>query len=102
MEPQVVKLGKEVLAGPTTVTPLRSDQNDVMSVSVKTLREAYPSPTALRSQKVTDLVSARVNRIRIDSTDRVFDLARAGDRWQLLRPSNEVADSASVQTCWRS
>ena len=96
--PQVVKLGKEVPGRADHRYALRSDQNDVMSVSVKTLREAYPGPTALRSQKVTDLVSARVNRIRIDSTDRVFDLARAGDRWQLLRPSNEVADSASVQT----
>jgi hypothetical protein len=96
--PQIVRIGKEVAGKPDQRYAVRDDQDDVVKVDVKTLREAYTGPKSLRSQKVTDFTPGRASRVRIDMPGRVFDLARAGDRWQRLRPLNEPADSATVQS----
>jgi hypothetical protein len=99
-KPQVLKLGKPVpdKDKPNQVYAVRGDQDDVVRLDVKTLREAYQGPNSLRSQKVADFTPARVYRVVVEADGQVFDLARSAEGWELLRPSREAADNASVQS----
>lgn len=97
-DPQIVRLGKVVPGKDNQVYAVRGDQNDVVRVEYKRLREAIAGPNDLRSAQVLDFTPQRVDRIRIDAHDKVFDLARTGVGWELLSPVRESADRAAVQT----
>lgn len=95
--PQVLKIGKPVPDHPDRRYAVRGDQDDVVVVDVKLLREAYPGPNALRSQSVVDLTRARVTGVRVEALDTVFDLVRSGDGWALRKPVSEKADNPAVE-----
>jgi Domain of unknown function (DUF4340) len=94
--PQSIRLGAEVPGKAGQVYAVRGDQNDVVRVDAKRLREAIPGVDGLRSQKVLDIVPSRVNRLKIDARGQSFDLARTSKGWQLLAPVQERADSKAV------
>ena len=95
--PQTVKLGKPVPDKPNQVYAMRGDQNDVVRLDVKRLREAIPGANGLRSPTVLDLSPQRVNRVRVDAQGKAFDLARSSDGWEILSPVREPADVRLVQ-----
>lgn len=96
--PQSLRLGNPVPGKENQVYAVRGDQDDVVRVEVKLLREAIPGVNGLRSAKVLDVIPQRVNRLRIDARGKPFDLARTPRGWELLSPVREPADTASVQT----
>jgi hypothetical protein len=95
--PQILELGKAVPDKPNQVYARRGDQDDVVRVEVKTLREAYKEPTSLRSQQIVDINPGRVFRVRIETLGQVFDLSRTAEGWELLSPVREAADAVSVK-----
>lgn len=97
-KPQVLLIGHPVPDRPTEVYALRGDQDDVLRIDVKTLREAIPNVNSLRSKRVVSFVPARVERLRIDSAGKVFEIGRGANAWRLLLPAEGQADSASVQS----
>lgn len=94
---QSVSFGNAVPEKPDQLYAMRGDQNEVIRVDVKRLREAIPGPNGLRSQKVLDFTPAKVSRIRVDALGTHFDLARTLNGWELISPAPGPADSASVQ-----
>ena len=95
---QTLFLGKAVADKPDQVYARRGDQDDVVRLDVKRLREALPSINELRSQTVLDLVPQRVARLRIEGLGKVFDLSRAAKGWRLLGEKKNAADTTSIQT----
>jgi len=96
--PQTLLLGKDVPGKGGQVFATRSGSGNVVRLDAKTLREAMPGPNGLRSQKVLDFASERINRLRVDTPGHVFDLERTAAGWVLLGSINGPADSAPVQT----
>jgi hypothetical protein len=80
----------------------RADQDDVIVVEIKDrdARDLGIDPNALRSQKVTDFLPSRVNRIRIDDqvSGNTIELVKTSTAWELVKPSREKADAPSVQS----
>ena len=94
----VVSFGNPVPGHPSQVYAMNADQNDVVKVDLKLLRQAGLNTTSLRSQKVLDFLPARVNRLRIEALGKLFDLSRTNDGWLINSPAKEKADNASVQS----
>ncbi len=98
-KPQTLLLGKGVPDKAENVYAMRGDQNDVIQVDVKRLREAIPGANGLRSQTVLDLKPDRIDRLRITTRDKnLFDLALTPTGWKRLGPTVESADRSKVQT----
>jgi len=97
-KPQTVYLGKAVPGKENQVYAVRADQDDVVRVDVKTLREAVPGPNGLRSPRVFDFTPQRVTRLRVERRDEVIDLARTAAGWEMLAPVNAPADAAAVES----
>ncbi len=98
-EPQTVKIGKPIAPDkPNEVYAMRGDQNEVVRLDVKRLREAIPGVNGLRSQTVLDFTPARVDRLRINSAGTLYDLLLTRSGWRLLSPVKEAADNAGVNT----
>lgn len=95
---QVVALGNAVPGKKDQVYALRGDQDDVVRVDVKRLREGLPGLNGLRSPSVLDFTPQRVDRLRIDARGKVFDLARRPQGWAILGPVADPADVRSVQS----
>jgi hypothetical protein len=94
---QVLHIGSPVPRKPNEAYARRADQDDVVRLDVKLLKEAIGGRNALRSQKVLDFTPNRVDRIRVEVRGTLFDLAKTGAKWEMLSPSNDAVDNASVQ-----
>ena len=94
---QTLSFGNPLPDKPDQLYAIRGDQDEVVRVDVKRLREAIPGPNGLRSQKVLDFTPTKVSRVRLDALGILFDLARTSNGWELLSPAPGAADSASVQ-----
>lgn len=98
-DPQTVKIGKPIAPEkPDEVFAMRGDQNDVVRLDIKRLREAIPGVNGLRSQTVLDFNPARVDRLKIDTAGTLYDLVLTRSGWRLLSPVKEGADTTAVQT----
>jgi hypothetical protein len=95
---QSLSFGATVPGTANEVYALRGDQDDVVKLDVKRLREAIPSANALRSQKVLDFHPGRVRRIEIEHAGKRFDISLASGRWALTAPVEQTADTAALQT----
>ena len=98
VKPQTLLFGKPVPDHPGQVYAKRGDQDDVIRVDTKILRESLPSSTSLRSHSAVDLLTGRVVRIRIEALDQLFDLARVGNSWRFLEPMTGQADPLLVES----
>ena len=96
--PQSLLLGKAVPGKDEQVYAIRGDQDDVVRLDVKRLREALPIVNELRSQKVLDLIPQRITRLRIEGHGKVFDLIRAAKGWHWRGEEKRAADSTTIQT----
>lgn len=96
-QPQTVKVGAAVPGKPDVRYAIRSDQDDVVLLDVKRLRESYPGPVALRSKKVADFQPRLASRLKVETPGRTFDLVRDGEGWRLEGAPAREADRASVQ-----
>ena len=96
--PQSLLFGKPVPDHPGQVYAKRGDQDDVIRVDTKILRESLATPTSLRSKKAVDFLIGRVVRLQIEAQDRVFDVVRTNAGWQLLAPVKASADLATIQS----
>lgn len=94
--PQTLTLGGPVPGKENQVYAMRADQDDVVRLDVKRLREALPGVNGLRSQTVLDMAPQRVSRLQIDARGTRFDLARTTKGWRLLSPVAEKADAPAV------
>jgi hypothetical protein len=97
-KPQVLYLGKPVPEKPDQIYAMRGDQDDVVRLDVKRLRESMPGVNGLRSQTVLDFTPQRIYSIRIDGLGKVCELILEPGGWQLVSPVKEHADSAAVQS----
>ena len=95
---QSVSFGNRVPEQPDQVYAMRGDQDEVIRVDVKRLREAITGANALRSQKVLDFTPTKVSRVRLDAQGTLFELARTLNGWNLLSPSLGPADSAAIES----
>ncbi len=96
-KPQTLRLGKGVPGKPDEVYAMRGDQDEVVRLDVKRLREAVPGPNGLRSQTALDLNPSRIDRVRIDTRDAHYDLLKTPTGWTLAGPAPEPADGARVR-----
>ncbi len=89
-EPQTLQIGKAVAADkPDEVYAMRGDQNDVVRVDSKRLREAIPGVNIrwLRSQTVLDFDPPRLDHLKIDtSAARIYDLCANAFRLVSRKP----------------
>lgn len=95
---QSLSLGSAVPGAENQVYAIRGDQDDVVKLDVKRLREAIPSANGLRSQKVLDFNPGRVRRIEIEHAGKTFDLSLTSGRWALTTPVEQTAETAAVRT----
>ena len=95
---QSLLFGKPVPDHPGQVYAKRGDQDDVIRVDTKILRESLATPTSLRSLKVVDLLVGRVVRLKIELKGKDVDVVRTDAGWQLLAPTRASADLTTVQS----
>jgi hypothetical protein len=96
-EPMVLCIGKPVADDPERVFVRQGDQDDVVIVSAKALREIPTDAVSLRSQQVADVDTEAVTRIEIQSNVEKFVLEKGPNAWELSAPRSEKADIGSVR-----
>lgn len=96
-QPRTLVIGTPAPGQPDVRHAKRADQDDVVKIDVKRLREAYPGPVAMRSKKVVDLQPRLIERVRVEARGQVFDLSLSRGEWTLTSPWRGPADRASVQ-----
>ena len=96
--PLVLHVGKTAADHPDRVYVRRGDQDDVVLVSDRFLREIPQDSVTLRAQDVTEIVPAAVSQIEIRTLGSIFTLVRQRNGWALRSPRDEPADSALVQS----
>jgi hypothetical protein len=100
-ETQVVQIGKPAKDQPDLAYAKQQDQDDVVLVSVKELRDLGKGKNALRSKRVANLNPARAGFIELHAFDRDFRLARSSAGWTLLGPKPEKTDKTYVENLLR-
>ncbi|QEH32848.1 hypothetical protein OJF2_13320 [Aquisphaera giovannonii] len=96
--PLVLAVGKKVPGHDDRVYVRRGDQDDVVEVSDRFVREIPREGTALRSQSVADFNPGAVREIRVDAMGTTFRIERRRDGWRMLAPRDEKADTFLVQS----
>jgi hypothetical protein len=102
-EPQVLHVGKPVEGKEGQVYARRGDQDDVVAVDTRVLKDLSTDPRAFRSPKVADIQVARVARIEVERPGGDgFEVVRSGNDWTIVRPSPTRADRESIQNFLKS
>ena len=96
-KPQTLLVGKPESEQSDRHFARTGDQDDVVLIDAKNLRNLGLDTKEVRSKKVADLNDARVEFIRIEAFGRTYDIVRATSGWEQLQPSREPADTAAVQ-----
>ena len=100
---QVLLVGKAVEGRPDQVYVKRGDQDDVVIVEKRVLKDLRPDPNAFRSPKVADFSPGLANRIVVEPADGTpFEVRRSANDWMIVRPSAAPADRQAIQDFLRS
>src|SRR5262249_3815955 len=75
----------------------RADEDDVVLVDTKALRDLGTQPSALRSQKVADIDPKKVGFVEVQAEGLDHLLARRDGSWSVLEPASGPADEQAVQ-----
>jgi Domain of unknown function (DUF4340) len=95
---QILQVGKPVEGKEGQVYAKRGDQDDVVAVESRFLKDLKPDPLAYRSPKVADIDLARVVRIGVLEGDgSEFEVVRTGNDWIIVRPSPSRGDRQAIQ-----
>jgi len=95
-QPQVVLLGKASPDDPSQRYAMQADQDDVILVDGKGLKDLGIDPYKLRSQKVADFSPSLVDHLEIKAFGRLFALSNTANGWMLVSPTREIADADSI------
>ena len=95
--PQVVEIGKEAPDVPGRTYARRADQDNVVLVDSKAVRDLDVAPRALRSRQVARLDPSRADRIAIRAGEVDHVLVLGADGWEVVAPSPGPADLKSVR-----
>jgi hypothetical protein len=100
---QVLQIGKLVEGKDGQVYAKRGDQDDIVIVEDRVLRDLKPDPSSFRSPKVADINPARVVRIGVqDDVGNTIEAARFGNDWGIVSPSSAKADRQVIQDFLKS
>ena len=100
---QILHVGKPVEGAEGQVYVKRGDQDDVVIVDTRVLKDLKPDPNAFRSPKVADMAANRVSRIGVEPADGGnFEVVRSGNDWTIVRPSTAPADRQAIQEFLKS
>ena len=87
-EPQVLHIGKPVEGKDGLVYAVRGNDNDVVAIETRVLKDLKPDPNYFRSPKVADINPPRVTRIGVvDASGAEFQVVRTGNNWMIANPS---------------
>jgi Domain of unknown function (DUF4340) len=101
--PQILEVGKPVEGKDGQVYARRGDQNDVVIVDQRVLKDLKPEPNVFRSPKVADINPGRVIRIRVeDDAGGTIEAARYGNEWAIVAPSTAKGDRQAIQDFLKS
>ena len=96
-KPQTLVVGKPAAEQSDQYYARVGDQNDVVLIDAKGLKDLGLDPLEYRSKKVVELKDARVEFLRIEAFGRTHDIARTANGWEQLRPTREPADASAVK-----
>ncbi len=96
--PMVVELGKQAPDDVNQVYARRTDQDDVVLVDARAVRDLGLTANTVRSKRIADFDPREVEFVRIESGGKTFDLARSGSGWTQESPTREPADVAAVRS----
>ena len=100
---QVIHVGKPVEGKEGQVYARRGDQDDVVVVDQRVLKDLKPNPNAFRSPKVADINPNRVLRIGVEEADgSLVEAVRSGNEWTIVRPSPARGDRQAIQEFLKS
>ena len=101
--PQVLHVGKPVEGQDGQVYARRGDQDDVVIVDRRVLKDLQPDPNAFRSPKVADISPARVVRVGVEEADGFhLEVVRRGAEWLVVSPSTARGDRKAIQDFLKS
>ena len=96
--PQVLQVGKPVEGKPGQVYAKRGDQDDVVILDQRVLKDLKPEVNAFRSPKVADFIPGRVIRIGVAAVDGTgVEAARIGNDWAIVAPYTAKGDRPTIQ-----
>jgi Domain of unknown function (DUF4340) len=100
---QILEVGKPVEGKEGLVYAKRAEQDDVVAVDSRLLKDLKPDPLAFRSPKVADIDVARVVRVGVSEGDgSEFEVLRTGNDWTIVRPSPSRGDRQAMQNFLKS
>jgi hypothetical protein len=97
-KPQIVVIGKNVPGKTDRAYARRADQDDVVLVDTRTLRDLATKPNSLRSQRIADLDLEKIDYLEINEGPLVHALALQRGGWREIKPSVGEADDLAVRT----
>ncbi len=96
--PQVVLVGKPVEGKDDKVYAMRGDQDDVVMVDRRFLKDLKPDANAFRSPKVADISVPRVVRVGVEVADGAStEAVRMGNDWAITAPIVARGDRQAIQ-----
>jgi Domain of unknown function (DUF4340) len=99
----VLHVGKSVEGKEGLIYAKRGDQDDVVIVDQRVLKDLRPEPNSFRSPKVADITPARVIRIGVEEGDGgTIEAARYGNDWAIVAPSTARGDRQAIQEFLKS
>ena len=96
-KPQTLVVGKPEADQSDYSYARLGDQNDVLLIDAKGIKNLGLDPLEYRSKKVVELKEGRVEFLRIEAFGRTYDIARTATGWEQVLPTREPADTAAVK-----
>jgi hypothetical protein len=96
-KPQRLIVGKPENEHSSRFYARTGDQDDVVLIEARSIRDLGINASALRSKKVAALNDARVEFLRVAAFGRTFDIARSATGFEQVRPARESADAVTVR-----
>ncbi len=95
-QPYVLLLGKTSPDDPNKRYALRADQDDVLLVDNKSLKDLGIDPYKFRGKRVAEFDPSLVDFLEIKAFGKVFTLSHTTGGWVLVKPERTVADADSI------
>jgi hypothetical protein len=94
-KPPPILFGKDAaLEGKMYVRFENSKETYLAGQSIK--KEIDKKPEELRDRKLTDLITAQVSRVILNTPAGEIELQKKGDRWEVLKPLRAPADDQKI------
>ena len=98
---QILHVGKPVEGKEGLVYARKDQQDDILAIDTRIVKDLKVDPNLYRSSKVADIQLNRVVRIALEAAEGSFEAVRTGNEWSIATPSPSKADRPAIQNFLR-